>query len=392
LNEEIISVTKFVSIFNETLRYAFPKILIEGEVSSFTVWQNRFIYFDLKDEKTTINCFIGTTNLSYPIENGMRVVVEGGPTLTAKGKFSISVRGIRPTGEGAIKRAFELLKKKLDSEGMFDDERKRELPRFPQRVGLITAGGSAAYADFIKIAHSRWPALDIEFSSVQVQGNVAANQIIQAIKIMNESASPLEALVIIRGGGSLEDLQAFNNEGVVRAIAASRIPTIVGVGHEVDTSLADLVADQRAATPTDAAMRLVPDVSEVLAHINRTGEGLHSELILNIQHLQARLVRCENVFELMIRARINLLYSLEQSLHRNLNKLILDSSQKVEHQARILSIINPRTILRRGYSIVRAGNKIVTSTKDLIIGEELMIELSTGKITSSIKGIEHGKG
>ena len=149
LNEEIISVTKFVSIFNETLRYAFPKILIEGEVSSFTVWQNRFIYFDLKDEKTTINCFIGTTNLGYPIENGMRVVVEGGPTLTAKGKFSISVRGIRPTGEGAIKRAFELLKKKLDSEGMFDDARKRELPRFPQRVGLITAGGSAAYADFL---------------------------------------------------------------------------------------------------------------------------------------------------------------------------------------------------------------------------------------------------
>jgi exodeoxyribonuclease VII large subunit len=370
---EVITVSQFLAVMNETLRYAFPSVSVEGEVSSFKVWQNRYIYFDLKDDKSTVNCFMPVYTMKMPIEDGMRVLVEGSPKVTDKGRFSLTVGSISPTGEGSIKRAYELLKAKLEAEGLFDPARKRTLPEYPERIGLVTAPQSAAYADFMKIIAKRWPMLQIEVAPVQVQGKVAPDQIVRAIEAFNQEAKPAEVLVLIRGGGSLEDLQAFSTETVTRAIAASRIPTLVGVGHEVDTSLADLVADVRAATPTDAAQRLVHDRAEVLQQLT---------------HRQTELARA---MAIGIETQITRLDALQSQLVGSLGRLVATTEQRLSHQAQLLGAINPRAILDRGYAIVRSQGQAVRSTAGLKVGSELVIELGQGTIDSTITGLNHGK-
>jgi exodeoxyribonuclease VII large subunit len=267
VNPQTISVTEFVSIINETLAFAYPQVLIEGEVSSFKVNQGKFVFFDLKDEANVLNCFMMVHQLKMPIEDGMKVRVLGSPKVTKFSKFSLTVRDVELAGEGALRRAMELLKKKLEGEGLFDPARKRPIPAFPTRLGLITSGASAAYADFIKILSARWGGIEVLLADVSVQGAQAPDQIVGALEYFNTLRDPVDVLVLIRGGGSLEDLAAFSTEPVARAVAASRTPIIVGVGHEVDFSLADYAADLRAATPTDAARLVVPDRHETEATI-----------------------------------------------------------------------------------------------------------------------------
>jgi exodeoxyribonuclease VII large subunit len=377
-------------VMNETLRYAFPKVLVEGEVSSFKVWQNRYIYFDIKDDKTTINCFMPVYALKQPIEDGMNVRVDGYPKLTDKGRFSLTVREVIPTGEGAIRRAYELLKQKLATEGLFDAERKRSLPEYPQRVGLVTAANSAAYADFIKIVHQRWPGLLIEFAPVQVQGKVSPDQIVRAVEAFNQDARPVEVLILIRGGGSLEDLQAFNAEAVVRAIVGSRIPTLVGVGHEVDTSLADLVADVRAATPTDAAMRLVYDRHEVLQRLDRLSLSLERGVGITIDSYFNRLERSASSLDATIRQRLLALDRAQVSLSQSLTRIMSIAGQRLSQQAQLLGAINPRAILERGYSITRLNGQVIRSTKGLKVGSELVVELNQGIIDTTVTGLHNG--
>jgi exodeoxyribonuclease VII large subunit len=366
-------------------------VVVEGEVSSFKVWQNRYIYFDLKDDKSTLNCFMPVYAMKSLIEDGMKVRVEGTPKLTDKGRFSLTVKSITPSGEGAIKRAYELLKKKLESEGLFDPVRKRSLPEYPERIGLVTAPQSAAYADFMKIARKRWPGLDIEVAPVQVQGRVAPDQIVAAIEAFNQQARPVEVLVIIRGGGSLEDLQAYNTETVTRAIAASRIPTLVGVGHEVDTSLADLVADVRAATPTDAAQRVVNDLAEVLQELAHRQAGLTRAIETNLAEYGTRLERSSGLLDAIVRQRLVALDRIQSSLGQSLTRLMTAAEQRLAQQTQLLKAISPRAILDRGYSITRFKGQALRSTAGLVAGAELVIELGQGSIDSTVTGVTHGK-
>ena len=233
-----------------------------GEVASFKVNQGKWVFFDIKDASGSVGCFMSLFQLRVPIEDGMKVVIRATPKLTAWGKFSVTVQSIRPSGEGSLKKSFELLKAKLDKEGLFSPDRKRQLPEIPEHVAVISSTSAAGYADFMKILDDRWGGLKVDVAHVQVQGESAPEQMIRAITYFNQCEILPEVLVIIRGGGSADDLSAFNDEPLVRAIAASRIPTLVGVGHEVDVSLADMVADVRAATPSNAAQLLVPDRHE----------------------------------------------------------------------------------------------------------------------------------
>jgi exodeoxyribonuclease VII large subunit len=274
VNPQIISVTEFVSIINETLAFAYPQVTIEGEVSSFKVNQGKFVFFDLKDEANVLSCFMMVHQLKMPIEDGMKVRVTGTPKVTKFSKFSLTVRAVELAGEGELRRAMELLKKKLEGEGLFDQARKRPIPKFPVRLGLITSGASAAYADFIKILNARWSGVEVLLADVSVQGAAAPDQIVGALEYFNTLRDPVDVLVLIRGGGSLEDLAAFSTEPVARAVAASRTPIIVGVGHEVDFSLADYAADLRAATPTDAARLVVPDRHETEARVEHLARAL----------------------------------------------------------------------------------------------------------------------
>jgi exodeoxyribonuclease VII large subunit len=358
----IFSVSDFLASLNQTLEYAYPTIEIEGEVSSFKVNQGKFVFFDLKDQGGSIGCFMTVWQLRVPIEDGMKVIIRATPKLTNWGKFSLTVQSIRPSGEGSLKKSFELLKAKLDQEGLFGPERKRPLPYPPKHIAVISSTQAAGYADFIKIIDDRWGGVRVEVAHVQVQGEVAADQIIRAINYFNERDDLPEVIVLIRGGGSADDLAVFNDEQLVHRIASSRIPTLVGVGHEVDVTLADLVADVRAATPSNAAQIVVPDRAE----ISRTvGSSL------------SRIVRRT---EYSIDAIDQQVRELLGGAHDSFIERIEMLEVAVERSRRILGAFNPLAVLERGYALVRG---------DLVTGGLVQIETSTKIVNAEVKDVKN---
>lgn len=352
----LFSVSDFIAAVNQTLDYAYSSVAIEGEVASFKVNQGKFVFFDLKDESGTIGCFMTTWQLRLPIEDGMKVIVTGVPKLTPWGKFSITVQAVKPSGEGAIKKSFELLKAKLDKEGLFAEDRKRTLPTIPERIGVISSTQAAGYADFIKILNDRWGGLAVQTAHTQVQGAEAPDQIIRALQYFNQQENPVEVVVIIRGGGSADDLSAFNDEKLVREIASSRIPTLVGVGHETDESLAELAADVRAATPSNAAQLIVPDRREIIERTKNLAYGILPNLLGSIDDYTNQTRR------LIEQASASIKIGIERQMSQ------LESLKAVINQ------LNPDLALERGYAILRGAAKVgemieVETKKDIIKAE-----------------------
>jgi exodeoxyribonuclease VII large subunit len=359
-NDLRLSVSDFIALTNQTLEYAYPSVTIEGEVASFKVNQGKFVFFDLKDSGASVGCFMTVWQLRLPIEDGMKVIVTATPKLTQWGKFSLTIKSIRPTGEGALKKSFELLRAKLENEGLFADERKRSLPSLPQHVAVISSTQAAGYADFVKILNDRWGGLQVDVAHVQVQGEAAPDQMIRALQYFNERDTLPEVIVIIRGGGSADDLAAFNDELLVRAIAASRVPTLVGVGHEVDISLADMVADVRAATPSNAAQLLVPDRAEI---IRRVRAQVRSLLPRTEQAIASERVAIKN--------------QLDVALHA-IDQRTQHYDTQVASLRRVLAELDPRRVLERGYALVRGV---------IDIGNLIEIEKSSAIITAEVKHV-----
>lgn len=409
MNPQVISVTEFVSIINETLGFAYPSVTVEGEVSGFKVSKDRWVFFDLKDEGGVLNCFMTVQGLKLPLEDGMKIRVTGAAKVTKYSRFSLTVRAIELAGEGELKRAMELLRKKLEAEGLFDVARKRPLPKFPTRIGLITSGTSAAYADFIKILGARWGGLDVLLADVAVQGSDAPDQIVGALEYFNHLAKPVDVVALIRGGGSLEDLVAFSTEPVARAVAASRTPVISGVGHEIDFSLADYAADVRAATPTDTARLIVPDRGEVMAHVTHLTRASESSLLRKISADRAKIDQITSRLERYLLGPISHLTDLEHKLLRSFDRLsgriavvkdqtraserrlqsfelyvLTDRRNRVKALERMLRSFNPKAVLGRGYAIVRANGKLLKSPAQVRTGDSLMIQLSEGELEAKV--------
>lgn len=356
-----LQVSEFVALTNQTLEYAYPSVEIEGEVASFKVNQGKYVFFDLKDAESTISCFMSVWQLRVPIEDGMKVIIVGAPKLTNWGRFSVTVRSIRPSGEGALKKSFELLRAKLDKEGLFADGRKRPLPYMPERIAVISSTQAAGYADFLRILGDRWAGLSIDVAHVQVQGAGAAEQIIQAISYFNELEQPPEVLAIVRGGGSADDLSVFNDEPLVRAIAASRVPVITGIGHEIDESLADLAADVRAATPSNAAQLVVPDKHSIT-----------TQLHVQLTHALRRLETAIDDQQRATQDRLDwALERVEESTERHMAELT--------QARRILLQLDPRAVLARGYALIRG---------EVVIGKQVTIETATKLITAKVESYE----
>ena len=379
MGNDAITVSEFNSLLNQTLTFAYPEVVVEGEVSSFKINQGKWIFFDLKDEHNLVGCFMTIYQLKTELEDGMLIRVKAAPQLTKWGKFSLTVKEVELAGEGSVKRAFEMLKSKFEKEGLFLEDRKRELPLYPQRVGLVTSNQAAAFNDFITILEDRWSGLDVEHIQVQVQGPSAPDQISKAIEHMNMFGS-YDVLVVIRGGGSAEDLQAFNSEEVVRAIYASNIPTLVAIGHEDDVTLSELVADVRGATPTDAARRLVPDKNELL-------EKIGAIQLRNFNMLEGISAKGRSVldsFYYSIEARINnMRHSATDSHTRSINSIDRHMQavlSVIQLQRKLLKSLDPSAILSRGYSITRVNGKVIKSSDEYISGAELMIQLHKGQI------------
>jgi len=352
-----LGVGDFIALTNQTLEYAYPTVEVEGEVASFKVNQGKYVFFDLKDEGGSVGCFMTVWQLRVPIEDGMKVIVTATPKLTQWGKFSLTVRVVRPSGEGSLKKSFELLRAKLEKEGLFANERKRPLPTVPKHVADISSTQAAGYADFIKIINDRWGGLQVDVGHVQVQGADAPDQIVQALKYFNSQENLPEVIVIIRGGGSADDLSAFNDELLVREIAASRIPTLVGVGHEVDISLADMAADVRAATPSNAAQILVPDKQEIIRQVQRQLGSVLPRVERVVAEEQAGVKRqLEHAFE-RIDSRYEQYFDGFSSLRRVIREL------------------DPSKVLQRGYALIRGtiaeGSVIEIEKQDILITAEV---------------------
>ena len=332
------SVSEFLAAINQTLKYAYASVVIEGEVSGFKINQGKWVFFDLKDEESSISCFLPVFSLRMELEDGMKIVVRGEPKITKWGKFSLTVRQMMPVGEGDIKKNFELLKKKLAAEGLFDVARKRGIPEDLKKIGVISSTQAAGYADFCKIINERWGGLSIYTAHTQVQGLGAADQIIRALKYFNERAE-VDIIAIIRGGGSADDLAVFNDEQLVRAIGASRIPVITGIGHEIDESLADLVADIRASTPSNVAEMLTPDKRAEVARIRGNVERLNTKIVQEL-----------------IGVRDGVTSRLAE-VQRTVNQRIASANEAIKAKMAVLESVNPETTLKQGYAIV-SGNLI----------------------------------
>ena len=347
----IFSVSDFVAVVNQTLDFAYPMIEVEGEVSEFKVNQGKFIFFNIKDADSSVGCFMTVWQMRVPIEDGMKVIVSATPNITKWGKFSLTVKAIRPSGEGALKKSFDILKAKLDTEGLFAAERKRQLPRIPQHIAVISSVQAAGYADFIKILDDRWGGIKINVAHTLVQGADAPDQIIRAINYFNQLEVLPEVLVIVRGGGSADDLAAFNDELLVRSIAGSRIPTLVGVGHETDESLADLAADVRAATPSNAAQILVPDKADMIRSVRA-----------QITSLLPRILQ-------MIDQQKQAVGSVVSVAFEKIRLLVNEQEKSLLYLKNVLSQLNPDKVLARGYALIRG---------DTSVGS--MIEIETTKV------------
>ena len=356
----IFSVSDFSALVNQTLEYAYPVVEVEGEVASFKVNQGKFVFFDLKDAQSSVGCFMMLFALRQPIEDGMKVIVRARPKLTNWGKFSLTVEQVRPSGEGSLKKSYELLKAKLDKEGLFAAERKRTLPPTPSYIGVISSTQAAGYADFIKILGDRWGGMQVDVAHTQVQGDKAPDQIIKALEYFNEQESLPEVVVIIRGGGSKDDLAAFNDELLVRAVAASRVPVLAGIGHEVDESLVDLAADVRAATPSNAAQLLVPDRREIIRLSRQQAHALGRQIVqaIDTHHQQTKM-------------------QLEMAFSR-VNERLDDAFTRLGVLRLAVSQLNPDNVLKRGYAMVRG---------DIKVGGQLEIETDRVILEAEVKHV-----
>jgi exodeoxyribonuclease VII large subunit len=279
----------------------------------------------------------------------------------------VNVISMRPEGEGSIKKAAALLESKLAAEGLFDAERKRPLPYPPARIGLVASSESAAYADFTKIINARWGGVAIECIDVQVQGEAAPEQIVAAIEHLNQMAELPEVIVIIRGGGSAEDLYSFSTEQVTRAVAASRVPTLVAIGHEVDWSLAELAADQRASTPSNAAELLVPDRRDMQQQLGATSLRLHEAITARLKSERQALKHASGVMQ----------HAAVATLRRERN--LLASYQQ------LLDALNPRHIMQRGYAIVRADGSAIRHRAQVTPGAIVSVEVSDGHFDATVR-------
>ena len=348
--------TEFIAVVNQTLEYAYEAVTIVGEVASFKVNQGKWVFFDVKDEESSVSCFMTLWEMRQPLEDGMKVMVRGVPKITKWGKFSFTVSAVQPVGEGSLKKAFEILKKKLAEEGLFDEERKRKLPEYISKLGVISSTQAAGYADFIKIINSRWGGIKIQVAHTQVQGMDAPDQIMRALKYFNER-SEVEVIAILRGGGSADDLSCFNDEKLVRAVASSKIPVITGIGHEVDESLCDLVADVRASTPSNAAEILTPD-----------REGAKFAIDMKINTLDTVIYNRANTEKKKAKER------LEQA-KRIIGIKIIDYRKQVSARIKTLSALNPERVLRQGYAMIKGeislGNVVNITTFDKTINAEI---------------------
>lgn len=376
-------------------------IWVAGEISNLSQPKSGHVYFTLKDVNASLRCVIWREQawrLKGAIRDGMSVEAHGYISVYEQGgQYQLYVDGLRAAGEGLLYQEFLRLKAALEAEGLFDEERKRPIPRYPRRIGIVTSPTGAALQDMLNTLRGRYPLAEVVIAPAAVQGDDAPPQIVRALEALNRAVKP-DVILLARGGGSLEDLWAFNDERVVRAVAASRAPVISGVGHETDFTLTDFAADLRAPTPTGAAVLAVPNVSDLAAELNgwalRLQQGALETLNNSAMVLNEKAYRLERQSPLwQVRQDRQYLDGLGQRLQLHMRHSLQNRRASLNNFGERLTGLNPAQILRRGYALVKdSAGSLITSAKQVKLGQDIAVQLSDGTLDAQVRQVKPEEG
>ncbi len=398
----ILSVGQLIAGLSGLIKHHVGRVWVVGEISNLHSARSGHSYFTLKDEDGQIRAALFRGNagrVRFELEEGLEVVAEAEVSIyAARGDLQLIVRSLEPRGIGALQLAFEQLRQRLDAAGLFAAERKRLIPTHPRRIGVVTSPTSAAVRDVLKVAGRRFPAIPILISPTRVQGDEAPAEIVAALDRLATSAE-IDVILLVRGGGSLEDLWAFNTEVVAKAIAASPIPVVAGVGHETDTTIADLVADVRAPTPSAAAMLAVPDRialgNLVERDVRRLVASMRREIDMHrdrVGHLREVLrARSPQVRVAMARTReARARVAAEAAIGRRLDR----DRRRLSEAATRLDALSPLAVLGRGYALARreSDGRIVRAAADVALGDRIELRLASGQIGAEVTRLEPDEG
>ncbi len=378
------------------LESRFTNVAVQGELSGGKVFSSGHFYGALKDESSKLNLTIwrsSMTRIRFDLEDGMKVIAYGNLEVYPKnGAYSLIATRIEPVGQGELDLAFRQICEKLRQAGLFEADRKRSLPEFPTRVAVITSVSGAALRDFWRVVSDRWPLVELIVIDSLVQGDAAAEKLTLAVRSAQE-IKDLDLIVLTRGGGSREDLWPFNDESLAYAIAASRVPVVSAVGHEIDTSVSDLVADYRAATPTHAATNIFPDLREVLQRIDgldiRLRTGMDQRLLQTgrrIDELDRRLVSSGSR---VVERASSSVQQAESRLKSGLQRRMTELETNLIRQAAVLESLSPLKVLSRGYSVTLAddGKRVVRSASEIMAGDAIETRLPDGRVISRVEEV-----
>jgi exodeoxyribonuclease VII large subunit len=387
-----LTVTEINRRIKHSLESSFSAVVIQGEISNFKRHTSGHIYLTLKDEASQISAVLWRSRapiLTFQPEDGMKVVVTGRVTVyELRGSYQIEVSSIRPLGIGELQMAFEYLKRKLAAEGLFDAEHKKSLPEYPSRIGIVTSPTGAALQDMLNILRRRFPAVEVILRPTIVQGSAAADDIVRAVEDLNRLGS-IDVMIVGRGGGSIEDLWAFNEEKVARAIFNSNVPVVSAIGHEIDFTIADFVSDLRAPTPSAAAELVVRDRGALLANVRDYWYTIHEAVTAMLND------RKEHVRNLLRSYSFNRPIDLLRQHSQRVDELDRGLSSAISHRLALLkslsqalhhriAALDPGLVLQRGYAIVYRGDEIVSAANRLHADDEIDIKFRDGTVSSKV--------
>lgn len=393
-----LTVSQLSDCLREIVEMAFPRVIVTGEISGLTRASSGHVYFTLKDEASQIKAVMWRSSaikLKFDLRDGLAVEAIGGVEVYApRGQYQLMVERLTPQGIGPLELAFRQLHAKLAAEGLFDVARKRPLPRFPKRIAVITSPAGAAVHDILQILLRRWPGVNVVVVPVPVQGSEAAPKIAAALAMVHRLPD-VDVVICGRGGGSLEDLWAFNEELVARAIAQCRIPVISAVGHETDVTIADLVADQRALTPSEAAERVIPVKAEWVQHLDQLRDRLCSSLVgltnsrrKELEQLKKRRALAKPLEQIHRFSRE--LDDLETRLKQGWKRKLASLNAELESAGRALQALSPLAVLERGFSISKRvpGGDLIQSVNQVQVGDQLATLVADGQILSQVLQVD----
>ena len=395
----ILSVWELTARIKDLLETSFPDIWVSGEISNVSRPRSGHCYLTLKDEQAQLPAVLWRSTarrVRFDLHDGLEVVCRGHVDVyPPHGRYQLIIEEIQPKGIGALELAFRQLRDKLAREGLFDPRHKQPLPRFVRRIAVVTSPTGAAIRDFLQVLHRRSPGTDVLVVPARVQGEGAAEEIAQAIGLVNRLRQPPDCLVVTRGGGSLEDLWAFNEELVVRAIFASRVPVVSAVGHEIDVTLSDLVADVRALTPSEAAERVVPAAEEILSRLRQYQDRLLAALRSRTSAAKSRLeaVARHRTFRRPLERIRDLERRLDELASRG-ERAMRNGLRLTRHRAEALAArldsLSPLAVLGRGYSLTQrvADGRVIRRAAELAVGDELNTRFAQGRAKSRVEQIE----